>query len=99
MNPVTPRRGFADLGSKAPGPGFDTGRIALMLLDRIAPPFRLRSSARAAATPNPGDTGPGAPGPGASSREDDAPKPVESGWDPARVVLVVDDERSEERRV
>jgi two-component system response regulator HydG len=58
-----------------------------MLLDRIAPPFR----ARAAATPDTG-TGAGAQAPGNGNHMPDDQRGAESGWDPARVVLVVDDE-------
>jgi two-component system response regulator HydG len=56
-----------------------------MLLDRIAPPFR----ARAAATP---DSGAGAGAQGTGSHAPDDQSGTDSGWDPARVVLVVDDE-------
>ncbi|HTJ45510.1 MAG TPA: sigma-54 dependent transcriptional regulator [Kofleriaceae bacterium] len=56
-----------------------------MLLDRIAPPFRVRAAATA--DPSPGAGAPGHPD-GHPSNE----QGTESAWDPARVVLVVDDE-------
>jgi two-component system response regulator HydG len=65
-----------------------------MLLDRIASPLRLRNSGTPARAAAPNAPDPGSPDSGAA---DPRPGPSgdglgESGWDPARVVLVVDDE-------
>jgi DNA-binding NtrC family response regulator len=61
-----------------------------MLLDRIASPFRLRAPVRDAAAPG-AVAGAGEVGQG--SQASAVPGGVQAdGWDPARVVLVVDDE-------
>ncbi|MCE9577662.1 MAG: sigma-54 dependent transcriptional regulator [Deltaproteobacteria bacterium] len=57
-----------------------------MLLERIASPFRTRAAASDARTPGTEASGPHAAAPAAANDH------TSEGWDPARVVLVVDDE-------